>query len=49
MDNKLAINTIDDFLKEHPEVDPSLKPMIEPLLKETEDQIYGFVMHFLFL
>ena len=43
------INPIDDFMKNHPELDPSFKPLIEPLLKDSEDQIYQFVMHFLFL
>ena len=49
MDNAIHINnTIDDFLKDHPEIDPSLKSLIEPLLTESEDQIFDFVMNFIF-
>ena len=41
------INTIDDFMKEHPELDLSLKPVIEPVFKEAEDQFFSFIMGYL--
>lgn len=47
MDNTFRIHTIDDFMKDHPELDPSLKPLIEPLITETDDQVFGFIMNFL--
>jgi hypothetical protein len=41
------IHTIDDFMKEHPELDPSLKPVIEPVFRESEDQFFSFLMGYL--
>ena len=41
------IKTIDDFLRAHPEIDPSLKPIIEPVFKESEDQLFAFIMGYL--
>ena len=49
MDNLLCLKTIDDFMKEHPEIDSSTKSLIEPLVKESEDEIYNFIMNFIFL
>ena len=43
------IKTIDDFMKEHPELDPSLKPVIEPVLRESEDQLFNFIMSYIFM
>jgi len=41
------IYTIDDFMALHPELDPSLKQVIEPVVKESEDQFYAFIMGYL--
>ena len=41
------INTIDGFMEAHPELDPSLKPVIEPLFRESEDQLFTFIMGYL--
>ena len=43
------INTIDDFMKAHPELDPSLKPVIEPVIRESEDQMFNFIMGYIFM
>ena len=43
------INTIGDFMKEHPEIDPSLKPVVEPVFKDSEDQLYNFIMCYIFM
>jgi len=43
------VNTIDDFMKEHPELEPSLKPVIEPQFKESEDQLFNFIMSYIFM
>ena len=43
------INTIDDFMKAHPELDPSLKPVIEPIFRESEDQLFNFIMSYIFM
>ena len=49
MNTTVCFNNIDDFMKDHPEIDPALKPLVEPWLKETEKEINNFVLHFLFL
>ena len=41
------VNTIEDFMKEHPELDPSLMPVIEPLFKDSENQLFSFIMGYL--
>ena len=43
------INTIDNFMKAHPELDPSLKPVIEPIFRESEDQLFNFIMGYIFM
>jgi hypothetical protein len=43
------INTIDDFMKEHPELDTSLKPVIDPVFKESEDRLFNFIMSYIFM
>ena len=43
------MNTIDYFMKAHPELDPSLKPVIEPIFKESEDQLFNFIMSYIFM
>ena len=43
------VNTIDDFMKEHPELDSSLKPLIEPLFRESEEQLYNWIMSYIFM
>lgn len=40
----IYLGTIDDFMKEHPEIDPSLKPLIEPLFKEYSNQMFQFLL-----
>ena len=43
------MNTIDDFMKAHPELDPSLKPVIEPVFRESEDQLFNWIMSYIFM
>ena len=43
------INTIDDFMKAHPHLDPSLKSVIEPLFRESEDQLFNWIMSYIFM
>ena len=43
------MNTIDDFMKEHPEINPSLKPLVEPLFRESEDQFFNWIMSYIFM
>ena len=43
------INTIDDFMKAHPELDPSIKPLVEPVFRESEDQMFNFIMSYIFM
>ena len=37
------IGTIDDFMRDN-QLDPALKPLIEPLFKEMEYQIFTFLL-----
>jgi hypothetical protein len=48
MDSKY-LKTFDDFLKEHPEIDPSWQPFIEPAIQTVEDQIFAFIMGYIFM
>jgi hypothetical protein len=43
------IDTIEDFMKSHPDIDPSLKQVIQPTFRETEDQFFNFIMSFIFM
>ena len=43
------INTIDIFMREHPEIDPSLKSIVEPIFRDSEDQLYNFIMCYIFM
>jgi len=43
------ITTIDEFMKAHPELDPSLKPVIEPMFRESEDQLFNWIMSYIFM
>ena len=43
------MNSIDDFMKEHPELELSLKPVIEPQFRESEDQLFNFIMCYIFM
>jgi hypothetical protein len=43
------IYTIDDFMRVHPEIDPSLKPSIEPVIQGAEDQLFNFIMSYIFM
>ena len=48
MDDKY-MTTIDDFLKAHPELDPSLKSVIEPVIRDSEDQLFNWIMSYIFM
>ena len=37
------LGTIDDFMKEN-NIDPSLRPLIEPQFKEMEYQAFSFIL-----
>ena len=43
------INTIEDFMKAYPDLDPSMKPVIEPIFQEAEDQLFNFIMSYIFM
>lgn len=37
------------FLKEHPEVDPEWGSFMEPIFQNADDQMYGFIMSYIFM
>ena len=43
--NDIYTGAIDDFLKDNPEIDPSLKDLIEPLFRETDHAIFIYFMN----
>jgi hypothetical protein len=47
MDDSKYIISIDDFMQAHPELDPSLKEIIEPLFTDTQNQMMAFVLSLL--
>jgi len=47
--NDKYITSIDDFMKEHPELESSLKSVIEPQFRESEDQLFNFIMCYIFM
>ncbi|MCL2127819.1 MAG: hypothetical protein FWH38_06150 [Treponema sp.] len=48
MDDKY-IFSMDAFMKEHPELDSSVKPVIEPVLQDAEDTLFNFIMSVIFM
>ena len=47
--NDEYINTINDFMKEYPNLDPSLKPVVDPVIQGAEDQLFNFIMYYIFM
>jgi hypothetical protein len=45
------IRDFDDFLKEHPEIDPSPanRSFMEPQIQAAEDQLLAFIMCYIFM
>jgi hypothetical protein len=43
------IFSIDEFMKKHSELDPALRPLIEPAIKDSEDQLFNFIMSYIFM
>jgi hypothetical protein len=43
------IFSFDEFLKEHPEIDPSLRSFVEPVIQTSEDQLFSFIMSYIFM
>lgn len=41
--------TFDEFLAEHPEIDPEWREFIEPVIQKTEDGLYAFIMSYIFM
>lgn len=48
MDNKYTM-TFDEFLAEHPEIDPEWRSFIEPVIQSNEDSFYSFIMSYIFM
>lgn len=48
MDDK-ARTTFDDFLKQHPEIDPEWRGLLEPTIQGAEDGLYAFILSYIFM
>lgn len=49
MENQSYIQTFDDFLAAHPEINPEWQEIIEPVIQESEDALFSFIMSFIFM
>jgi hypothetical protein len=49
MEDAKYIHKFEDFMKAHPEIDSSLKPVIEPVIQGAEDQLFNFIMGYIFM
>ena len=38
-----------EFMKEHPEIDPSWKSFVQPTIQTQEDQMYSFIISYIFM
>ncbi|MDR1572650.1 MAG: hypothetical protein LBS32_09005 [Clostridiales Family XIII bacterium] len=47
MESTTKFYSYDDFQEEHPEIDPELRELVEPIVMGADDGIYGFVIGYL--
>ena len=40
---------IDEFMEAHPELNPSWKEFIEPVVKPVDEDFFNYVMSFIFM
>jgi hypothetical protein len=43
------IFSFDDFMKDHRELDPSWASFIQPVIQSSEDQLFNFIMSYIFM
>ena len=41
--------SFDEFMKEHPEIDPSWTSFVQPAIQAQEDQFFSFIMSYIFM
>jgi hypothetical protein len=49
MEESKYTKSFDDFLKEHPEIDPSLIPLVKPVIQGAENEIFSFITSYIFI
>lgn len=49
MDDTKYLKTYDDFLQQHPEVDPADRAFMEPVIQGADDSIYSFIISYIFM
>ena len=49
MDDSKYIHGFEEFLKAHPEIDPSWRSFIEPVIQTADDQLFSFIMSYIFM
>jgi hypothetical protein len=50
MENKdKYIFSFEEFMKEHPELDSSWTSFIQPVIQSSEDQLFNFIMSYIFM
>jgi hypothetical protein len=47
--NDKYVFSFEEFMKEHPELDPSWEPFIRPVVQSSEDQLFNFIMSYIFM
>jgi hypothetical protein len=48
-DKDKYIFSFEEFMKEHPELDPSWASFIQPVIQSSEDQLFNFIMSYIFM
>ena len=43
------VENFEDFLNERPHIDAAWRPHIEPAFRETEKQVFAFVLRYIFM
>ncbi len=49
MEEKKYFHNFDEFLAEHPEIDPEWREFMEPVIQGHDDGLYKFIMTFIFM
>jgi hypothetical protein len=49
MKNDKYYQEFEDFMKNHPEITPALRPLVEPPIQGVENQLYAFIISYIFM
>lgn len=49
METEKYMFNFDEFLQEHPEIDPEWRGFMEPVFQTADDAMFGFIMSYIFM